>query len=579
MKSIDIKSSLMKNKSLLSKVELPVIGNLSNTGSLNLDNIKNKLTDYGCGRLDTSSLSKLGKVLDDDITSHLDKLDSLSGHLKKFEGFNLDILSRLEELGDFINNLLDDIDFNLNLRKLEFNFDVILNLSNRSINGLDLPDFDGITSDFDLKNKIKGFELPDFDFNLSVNGLLDKLSKIHFDLLDLNLSFPKLNLGDFYFSVPDFPDLDSVTSMISDDLDDLNLSKLKLRGVNLKKLGLNKIKDSLKDTLDALSCVAGGIVESKQESLTEDTTPSPKNSYRITAEAVKEATEKAKAASGSPKNSYRITAEAVKAATEKISSNNGSILDKVNNLGRDLIKNNVSANTLGLPSSLSNPFNKLIGSQLNTLMEKANDFFSSNSVCDTKSLLKTESETSVFDSLQSETATQSDFMDSLPSCLKDDLSEEASIFDMDNPFESLDDSKALIKEKINSAKSSYIAQGKDIKSNAKNLVSSKTKELKDSLLLKGTKFAKESLSGVPGMDKLTENLDLHGDIKGQIEGLIAKKKEALIDRELLPSLQNEVLSLSNHFPNKIKNKIAKDYSSNKTLASTKDKLKSKLMNV
>lgn len=112
MKSIDIKSSLMKNKSLLSKVELPVIGNLSNTGSLNLDNIKNKLTDYGCGRLDTSSLSKLGKVLDDDITSHLDKLDSLSGHLKKFEGFNLDILSRLEELGDFINNLLDDIDFN-----------------------------------------------------------------------------------------------------------------------------------------------------------------------------------------------------------------------------------------------------------------------------------------------------------------------------------------------------------------------------------------------------------------------------------------------------------------------------------
>lgn len=408
---------------------------------------------------------------------------------------------------------------------------------------------------------------------------MDKLSKIHFDLLDLNLSFPKLNLGDFYFSVPDFPDLDSVTSMISDDLDDLNLSKLKLRGVNLKKLGLNKIKDSLKDTLDALSCVAGGIVESKQESLTEDTTPSPKNSYRITAEAVKEATEKAKAASGSPKNSYRITAEAVKAATEKISSNNGSILDKVNNLGRDLIKNNVSANTLGLPSSLSNPFNKLIGSQLNTLMEKANDFFSSNSVCDTKSLLKTESETSVFDSLQSETATQSDFMDSLPSCLKDDLSEEASIFDMDNPFESLDDSKALIKEKINSAKSSYIAQGKDIKSNAKNLVSSKTKELKDSLLLKGTKFAKESLSGVPGMDKLTENLDLHGDIKGQIEGLIAKKKEALIDRELLPSLQNEVLSLSNHFPNKIKNKIAKDYSSNKTLASTKDKLKSKLMNV
>jgi hypothetical protein len=543
MDSIDIKQSLLKNNKFLSKNDLPLSVDKIKTGSFNLDNIKNKINELGCGEFDLFNFSKLKDSLNFDIDFSLSKLKKIDFNLDGFNGINLELYKIIEELYKIIEDLMDGIDFDLNLEKLEFKLNLIRNLSsNASIGRFKKFDLDGINSLNDIKNKLSGFNLsklnlPNIDLNLDFDSLLEIFRKLQINLKDLNLGIDINSLKDFLdginldFSNLGLPEIDfKIDDLTNAVLDSFNLDNI-----------VDEVENNLEELLDDLGCVTKLVSQETFNSAFKNVELSINDKINA----------KTKNINSRIKN--KASAAIEKSLSPTGNSKKDKLKSKLKNKALDVLnKTDFSNNSnFSLPFNINNPLENLSGTNISDFISKGKELIKLDNSCQIKEeLLKSEEELILEEG--------DEFLDNLPKCLNEKIEDFSLLKNLSNPFEDLDIDKELIKEKLKD-------KGKDKLDSYKAKLDLLVKEKENTLKTKGINFINSNINSKLGIDPISENIDLHSNISAQVEGLLNKKKEALINKDLLPALQTELINFNTSFASIIKNKVGKDFNTKKLL--------------
>ena len=543
MDSIDIKQSLLKNNNFLSKTDLPLSLDKIKTGSLNLDKIKNKVNELGCGEFDLANFSKLKDTLSSDLLSGLNKLKKIDFNLDGFNGINLELYKIIEELYKIIEDLMDGLDFDLNLEKLEFKLNLMRNLSsNASIGNFKKFDLDGINSLSDIRNKLGSFDLsklklPNIDLDLDFDSLLEIFRKLQINLKDLNLGIDINSLKDFLDEI-NF-DLSGL-SLPEVDFNIDDLTNALLDSFNLDNI-VDDIENNLEELLDELGCVTKIVSQEKLNS-------SFKNVELSLNDKV---TTKSKNLASSLKN--KVTSKVESSLTSTGSSKKDKLKSKLKKKALDTLKKTDFTNisNFSLPININNPLENLSGTSISSVISKGKELIKLDNPCQIKEeLMNSEEELTLEEG--------DEFLDNLPNCLNEKIENSALIKDLSNPFESLDTDKELIKEKLKE-------KGKGKLDGYKTKLDDLVKNKESSLKIKGVNFINDNINKKLGLDPISENIDLHANISSQVEGLLNKKKEALVNKDLLPALQTELINFNNSFAGILKDKVGKDFNTKKVL--------------